>query len=65
MVGRFVLTELEKPVEVTESSGGLRVTGEPGSVELSREDFVEATQGRLPASHPLDAAFRKLLSTVP
>jgi uncharacterized protein (TIGR03083 family) len=64
-VGRFVLTELEKPVEVYETDGGLRVMGTPGTVELSFDDFVEATQGRLPDAHPLDAAFRELLSTVP
>jgi uncharacterized protein (TIGR03083 family) len=63
--GRFVLTELEKPVEVQETDGGLLVSGAPGSVELSAEDFVEATQGRLPDDHSLDAAFRELLSTVP
>jgi len=63
--GRFVLTELEKPVEVEPTDGGLRVSGAPGIVELSDEDFVEATQGRLPGNHPLDAAFRELLSTVP
>jgi len=64
-VGWFVLTELEKPVEVQETDGGLRVFGAPGAVELSFDDFVEATQGRLPDDHPLDAAFRELLSTVP
>lgn len=64
-VGRFVLTELEKPVEVQEADGGLQVFGTPGTVELSAEDFVEATQGRLPDDHPLEAAFRELLTTVP
>jgi uncharacterized protein (TIGR03083 family) len=64
-VGRFVLSELEKPVEVEVTSVGVRVTGAPGRVELSTEDFVDATQGRLPSDHPLDAAFRQLLNTVP
>ena len=64
-MGRFVLTELEKPVEVHETDDGLRVIGAPGTVEVSVDDFVEATQGRLPDAHPLDAAFRELLSTVP
>lgn len=64
-VGRFVLTELEKPVEIQEADGGLRVIGAPGTVELSAADFVEATQGRLPDEHPLEAAFRELLTTVP
>ena len=64
-VGRFVLTELEKPVEVEPTADGLRVSGAPGTVELSAKDFVEATQGRLPDDHPLEAAFRELLTTVP
>jgi uncharacterized protein (TIGR03083 family) len=63
--GRFVLTELEKPVEVTPDGDVLRVSGEPGSVTLDPQDFVEATQGRLPADHALEPAFRELLSTVP
>lgn len=63
--GRFVLTELDKPVEVQETDGGVRVIGAPGTVELSAGDFVEATQGRLPDDHPLEAAFRELLTTVP
>lgn len=63
--GRFVLGELEKPVEVEPAGDGVRVSGAPGTVELSAEDFVEATQGRLPDDHPLDAAFRELLTTVP
>lgn len=63
--GRFVLGELEKPVEVEPAGSGLRISGAPGTVELSAEDFVEATQGRLRVDHPLDAAFRELLSTVP
>jgi uncharacterized protein (TIGR03083 family) len=68
--GRFVLTELEKPVEVTPDGDVLRVSGEPGTTVLDTtvldaHDFVEATQGRLPDGHPLDAAFRELLSTVP
>lgn len=63
--GRFVLTELEKPVDVTPRGDVLLVEGEPGTVELDRHVFVEATQGRLPEDHALDRAFRELLSTVP
>jgi uncharacterized protein (TIGR03083 family) len=64
-VGWFVLSELERPVEVESRGDRLQVSGAPGTVELTLEDFVEATQGRLPDDHPLDAAFRELLSTLP
>lgn len=63
--GRFVLTELERPVAVTPDGDVLTVDGEPGTTTLRADDFVEATQGRLPDDHPLDPAFRALLSTVP
>lgn len=64
-VGRFVLTELERPVEVELTDGRLLVSAAPGTIALTPEDFVEATQGRLADDHPLDAAFRELLTTVP
>jgi uncharacterized protein (TIGR03083 family) len=63
--GSFVLGELEKPVEVELGVDSVLVRGEPGELELSGEDFVEATQGRLPEDHPLSAGWRKLLVTVP
>jgi uncharacterized protein (TIGR03083 family) len=62
---RFVLEELEKPVTVTRGDGVVVVEGDPGRAELAPEDFVEATQGRLPEDHPLDEGLRELLSTVP
>lgn len=64
--GRFVLQELEKPVEVeTAAAGSLRVSHGDTEVLLGAADFVEATQGRLPADHPLDDHWRSLLATVP
>lgn len=63
--GRFVLDELEKPVTVTHGDGAIVVESDGGRAELSPGDFVEATQGRLHASHPLDGSLRQLLSTVP
>lgn len=60
---RFVLQELEKPVTVTPTDDGrLAVSGGPGSIELTPNDFVEASQARLAQ---LDPAWRTLLSTVP
>ncbi len=63
--GRFVLGELDKPVSVTSYDDRVLVESEHGSAELSPADFVEATQARLPADHPLDPAWRHLLATVP
>lgn len=63
--GRFVLQELQKPVEVEpRSDGSLRVSDD-GEVVLGPEEFVEATQARLPADHPLEKRWRSLLATVP
>lgn len=53
-VGRFVLDEQGRPVEVTESANGFVVVLDDVSAELSAADFVEATVDRLPADHPLD-----------
>ncbi len=64
-VGRFVLEELAKPVRATSYDDRVLVVHRGAQVELSPEDFVEATQGRLPADHPLDGSLRKLLATVP
>lgn len=63
--GRFVLQELDRPVTVTVGDEGVVVESERGRTELSAEDFVEATVGRLPDTHPLEAPLRELLSTVP
>lgn len=64
--GRFVLQEMESPVQVVPAAAGqLRVSDGPVELVLSESDFVEATQGRLPKEHALDARWRELLSTVP
>ena len=64
--GRFVLAENEKPVTVEPAGPGrqrVRTTDE--EAELSDDDFVEATQARLPANHPLSGSLLQALSTVP
>lgn len=64
--GTFVLQELKKPVSVeTSDEGAVVVTGQPGQLRLDYADFVEATQGRLPAAHPLSPEWRRLLVSVP
>lgn len=63
--GRFVLEEMAKPVRATSYDDRVLVVHRGAQVELSPEYFVEATQGRLPHDHPLDASLRKLLATVP
>jgi uncharacterized protein (TIGR03083 family) len=62
---RFVLEELEKPVTVTPRDELVVVECDLGRLELSGEDFVEASVGRLADDHVLDGPLRKLLSTVP
>ena len=63
--GRFVLQELEKPVTVMPHNDRVVVASDLGRTELSREDFVEASVGRLPDAHPLEGPLRMLLATVP
>ncbi|WP_332644124.1 maleylpyruvate isomerase family mycothiol-dependent enzyme [Aeromicrobium sp.] len=63
--GRFVLEELERPITVTPRDDLVVVQSEGGRTELSPEDFIEATVGRLPDAHWLDGRLRKLLATVP
>jgi len=63
--GRFVLEELERPITVTPRDDRVVVESEGGRTELSPEDFIEATVGRLPDAHWLDGRLRKLLATVP
>jgi uncharacterized protein (TIGR03083 family) len=61
--GRFVLQEQDKPVQVEEGDTVV-VTSDLETFELSPEDFVEATQGRLPQTHPLTPQRRSLLRTI-
>ncbi|MGH9041136.1 MAG: maleylpyruvate isomerase family mycothiol-dependent enzyme [Acidimicrobiia bacterium] len=64
--GLFVLAENDKPVTVEPTGPGRqRVLTGGEEVELSDEDFVEATQARLPADHPLSDTLRQALGTVP
>ena len=63
--GRFVLAEQEKPVSVQPGLPG-RLTARHGNHEadLSDEEFVEATQARLPVDHGLPETLREALSTL-
>ena len=64
--GRFVLAELGKPVTVEPAGAGRqRARSGDSEIELSDEDFVEATQARLPAGHPISPTLRQALSTLP
>lgn len=64
--GRFVLAENDRPVTVEPAGPGRqRVRSGVEEAVLSDEDFVEATQARLPADHPLSDVLRRALSTMP
>ena len=60
-----MLDELEKPVTATLRHDRVEVESDLGRTELSHEDFVEATVGRLPEAHQMDGPLRRLLTTVP
>jgi hypothetical protein len=60
-----VLEELEKPVTVIPRGDRVLVESDLGRTELSQEDFVQASVGRLRDAHPLEAPPRTLLATVP
>lgn len=61
---RFVLTELDKPVDVESAGGRHRVRASDEEAELTDEELVEASQGRLTPGHPLSPALRAALNTV-
>jgi uncharacterized protein (TIGR03083 family) len=64
--GRFVLAENDKAVAVESGTPGrLRARVGDEEAELSDEEFVEATQARLPPDHPLPGSLREALSTMP
>lgn len=61
-VGRFVLVEQGRPVQVVPAGTDLEVRGDGVTAVLSAPDFVEATVARLPAGHPLDERLRTALA---
>jgi uncharacterized protein (TIGR03083 family) len=64
--GRFVLAEYDRPVTVQSTEPGrLTLRVGPDEAALSDEEFVEATQARLPPDHPLSQTLRTALSTMP
>jgi hypothetical protein len=61
---RFALGELDKPVEVESAGGRHRVRSAGEEADLSDDELVEASQGRLSPDHPLSPALRAALNTV-
>jgi uncharacterized protein (TIGR03083 family) len=59
--GRFALTEQDTPVKTWIRNDNLVVQLDSLETELSPEDFVEATVGRLPGNYPIDPALRDVL----
>ncbi|GIH52731.1 TIGR03083 family protein [Microbispora rosea] len=61
-VGMFVLEEQGSTARVEHACGRVLVQVDDGlTADLPPEEFVEATVGRLPADHPLDARLRSAL----
>jgi uncharacterized protein (TIGR03083 family) len=54
VVGRFVLAEQDAKVQVEQTAEYIWVAVNGTTTSMSYVDFVEATVGRLPASHGLD-----------
>ncbi len=59
--GRFALTEQDAPVKTWIRNDNLVVQLDSLETELSPEDFVEATVGRLPDTYPIEPALRDAL----
>ncbi len=59
--GRFALTEQDTPVKTWIRNDNLVVQLGSLETELSPEDFVEATVGRLPDTYPIEPALRDVL----
>ncbi len=53
-MGRFVLAEQDAKVRVEQSADQIVAAVDGVTATLSYPEFVEATVGRLPASHGLD-----------
>jgi uncharacterized protein (TIGR03083 family) len=61
LVGLFVLGERGVKIRVQPTAEGLLVYGVGHEAVLTREEFVEATVGRLPENHPVPAEIRNAL----
>jgi uncharacterized protein (TIGR03083 family) len=61
---RFAIAEQEKMVEIEATGGRNRVRAGSDEADLSDEELIEASQGRLPPDHPLSPALREVLNTV-
>lgn len=53
-MGRFVLAEQEAKVQVEQTADEIWAAVDGVTASLSYPEFVEATVGRLPASHGID-----------
>jgi uncharacterized protein (TIGR03083 family) len=60
----FVLSEMKPDVEVGAAEGGTAVRAEGQEAVVSDDDLIAATNGRLPADHPLPASLRQALNVV-
>jgi uncharacterized protein (TIGR03083 family) len=59
--GRFALTEQDTPVKTWIRNDNLVVQLDSLEAELSPEDFIEATVGRLAGNYPIEPALRDVL----
>jgi hypothetical protein len=60
----FAVSESKPDVTIELQPGTARVAADGREVTLTTEDLVAATNGRLPADHPLDPAMRAVLNVV-
>ena len=60
----FAVSETKPEVSIDLTDGGAQIRFEGKEATLSTDDFVAATNGRLPADHPLDAGLRTVLNVV-
>jgi uncharacterized protein (TIGR03083 family) len=61
---RFAVAELEKPIKIEAVDGRNLVQAENEQAELSDDELVEASQGRLRPDHALSPTLRGVLATV-
>jgi uncharacterized protein (TIGR03083 family) len=60
----FVLSETTPEVEIDLTGDGARVAYQGAAATLSSDDLIAATNGRLPADHPLEPGLRAALNVV-
>jgi uncharacterized protein (TIGR03083 family) len=60
----FVLSEVKPDVEVSPCEGGTSVSAEDQEAVLTDDELIAATNGRLPADHPLTDGLRRAVNVV-